>query len=820
MVKFNKQLNERKVTKWKDKYLNYKLLKQAINQIYITIRTTDDFNNQIFESREKKSDFSYSRISAWKSLKHSNLIKDFFDKLDNEIQNFYFNYSSIEKELFQKLNVLMKSKEDYAKIKGMVVKTQCENLYILTLDTRLFNDFIFINLEAIRKIMKKFDKKIKPFYNDKSLMLRYIKTRLDYHNSDLNYILKMKIFDELVLLIDNLIKVLSKRSDEIENNKQYDRNDENVYKNIFSKIKKYSNEIQNHINTISVTNNYRIPYLNLAMFLDYEQNSPNDTNLTSNLNEDDFYNYNMELKKRDGSILITKKFLSLTGFNELKKINKGNLSDLNRDNVNIMIINVLLNSIMKNINYLIYIPFFNRDYNIYYIGICLAMIFLGNLFSTFFLNIFSKSNKHFKLVLLFNILLILCSNLMIIPYFQYDDDNSKKYLYIFFLSKFIFGLGSSGKIERQYLMTFLPKNILYLYIKRYNENLINGKLLGMIIGILFIYLTTFNQKNSTIYVMSIILSILNMFTIVYASYIFRSPSKAKFSLMKKKIKTFKVFERLNSEESSHSDNIKEPPKRNSKSKEEMSQEEIEQVDKNNEELGQFNLKSKFTDSNLIKDNVNNICYSYKKNLPYLLQLLTFHVCISEFILCSINIIYPITLFKNQSIDYYCMVIPLFLFNLVHKLYNDFYSKQKFILSLLHLEIVIFFSLFFIFIFPIFIINFLYVFIVFSNMIIQRKLRRFIAEIFPDDFIIRKFKSNSYITFLSYISSIIGSLLPYIIGNIFKFSIEEISGTKIILFYTFYVAICFSLLLISTVLYHKKINYGKMKLFSRILKNNY
>ena len=193
--------------------------------------------------------------------------------------------------------------------------------------------------------------------------------------------------------------------------------------------------------------------------------------------------------------------------------------------------------------------------------------------------------------------------------------------------------------------------------------------------------------------MSIILSILNMFTIVYASYIFRSPSKAKFSLMKKKIKTFKLFERLNSEESSHSDNIKEPPKRNSKSKEEMSQEEIEQVDKNNEELGQFNLKSKFTDSNLIKDNVNNICYSYKKNLPYLLQLLTFHVCISEFILCSINIIYPITLFKNQSIDYYCMVIPLFLFNLVHKLYNDFYSKQKFILSLLHLEIVIFFSLF-------------------------------------------------------------------------------------------------------------------------------
>ena len=54
MVKFNKQLNERKVTKWKDNYINYKLLKQTINQIYITIRTTDDLNNDLFEPIEKK----------------------------------------------------------------------------------------------------------------------------------------------------------------------------------------------------------------------------------------------------------------------------------------------------------------------------------------------------------------------------------------------------------------------------------------------------------------------------------------------------------------------------------------------------------------------------------------------------------------------------------------------------------------------------------------------------------------------------------------------------------------------------------------------
>jgi len=252
----------------------------------------------------------------------------------------------------------------------------------------------------------------------------------------------------------------------------------------------------------------------------------------------------------------------------------------------------------------------------------------------------------------------------------------------------------------------------------------------------------------------------------------------------------------------------------------MTQEELEQVDKNNEELGEFNIKNKFSDANLIKDSVNEICNSYKKNLPYLLQLLTFHICISEFILSSLNIIYPIIVFKNNSIDYYFMILAILFFNSLHKLYNDFYSKQKFILSLLHVEIFIFASLIFMFIFPIIVIDFLYFIIIMSNMIIQTKLRRFIAEIFPDNYKIGKINANIYITFLSYIASIIGALIPFIFGILFKLEIEEISGTKIIWFYTLYASICFILLLISTVLYHKKIDYSKMKLFSRIIKNNY
>ena len=818
MVKFNKQLNERKVTKWKDNYINYKLLKQTINQIYITIRTTDDLNNDLFEPIEKKKDYISlnSGGSIWKSIKHSNLIQDFFDKLDTEIQNFYLSYSSIEKELFKKLNVFIKSQEDYTKIQEMVIKSECEKLYILTLDTRLFNDYVFINLEAIRKIMKKFDKKIKPFYNDKSLMLRYIKTRLNHHNSDLNYILKMKIYDELVLLIKNLIELLTKRSDEIEKNKNYDVNDIDLYKNIFSKIKKYSNEIKNHIDTISVTNNYRIQYLNLGMFLQYEQNTPNDTNSTSYLsNEDDFNNY-MELKKKDGSVLVTKKFLSPSGFHELKKINKGNLSTLNKTNVDIILNNVLLNSIMKNMNYLIYIPFFNREYKVYYIGLCFAFLFLGNLLSSFFLNLFSESNKHFKGSLIINIFLIFCSNVILIPWWEYGK---YKYLLLFLISRFIFGLGSSGKIERQYLMTFLPKNILYFYIKKYNDYNIDGTFLGFIIGVLFLFLTTFNNSNYTIYFISTCLSILNILSMIYTLYTFNSPTNPKFSLMKKKIKNFKLFERLDSDNSYNSDNIMKP-KRNSKSKEEMTEEELEQVDKGNIELGEFNVKSKFSDVNLIKDSVNSICNSYKKNFPYLFQLLTFHICISEFILSSLNIIYPIIVFKNNSNDYYFMILAIASFKIFHKLYNDFYSKQKFILSLLHVEIFTFSSLLFIFIFPLIVIDFLYVYIVLSNMIIKRKLRRFIAEIIPDNYKIGKINANIYITFLSYIASIFGALIPFIFGIIFKLEIEVISGTKIIWFYTLYVSICLFLLIISTVLYHKKIDYGKMKLFSRIIKNNY
>jgi hypothetical protein len=86
--------------------------------------------------------------------------------------------------------------------------------------------------------------------------------------------------------------------------------------------------------------------------------------------------------------------------------------------------------------------------------------------------------------------------------------------------------------------------------------------------------------------------------------------------MKKKIKNFKSFERLNSNDSSHSDNIIKP-KRNSKSKEDMTQEELEQVDKNNEELGEFNIKNKWKKKDFIENITQDIWDIYHINMKLL-----------------------------------------------------------------------------------------------------------------------------------------------------------------------------------------------------------
>ena len=73
------------------------------------------------------------------------------------------------------------------------------------------SNYIFYNLKAVIKILKKFDKKIiTPQHKDLFIRINYIQTKIEEQNSDILYLLKFKMIDELNVILEDLINNLIK----------------------------------------------------------------------------------------------------------------------------------------------------------------------------------------------------------------------------------------------------------------------------------------------------------------------------------------------------------------------------------------------------------------------------------------------------------------------------------------------------------------------------------------------------------------------------------------------------------------------------------
>ena len=71
--------------------------------------------------------------------------------------------------------------------------------------------FIYYNLKALIKILKKFDKKIVTSQNkDYYIKINYIQTKIEEQNSDILYLLKFKMIDEVNVILEDLISELMK----------------------------------------------------------------------------------------------------------------------------------------------------------------------------------------------------------------------------------------------------------------------------------------------------------------------------------------------------------------------------------------------------------------------------------------------------------------------------------------------------------------------------------------------------------------------------------------------------------------------------------
>ena len=192
MVKYGKEFRKNQMNEWRDKYFDYKAQKQLIKK-YISSKQDSPKNpEEIIQDIEKWS-------------------LEFEEILDKEIKKVYIFFANKERTLYKKINEYLHLKEEYPNFELGDFLNQYKQLKELSELSLNMSNFIFYNLKALIKILKKFDKKVVTSqHKDFMIRINYIQSKIEEQNSDILYLFRFKMIDEINVILEDLINTLMK----------------------------------------------------------------------------------------------------------------------------------------------------------------------------------------------------------------------------------------------------------------------------------------------------------------------------------------------------------------------------------------------------------------------------------------------------------------------------------------------------------------------------------------------------------------------------------------------------------------------------------
>ena len=254
--------------------------------------------SSIFENEKKnKNSICYE--------KNGDLLEKFSNLLYEEINNFYFTYLKVEKNIFKNLSSLLNQSENFSHFNLLQLVTKLKEIQNLSTDTFKLTYYIKENLNILKKICYILDFQISKHYEKGFLSYQILRNQFELPDTPLSYILKFKIIDESCFIIDDLRKKLLKHinncdkiniakidnenslsqnflSDEdinLMNSLEQQLNDERIVKRTRNKLitnsNKYNSEIINYLDYIFKCSKIRIKYYNLSVFIRYEYSESN-----------------------------------------------------------------------------------------------------------------------------------------------------------------------------------------------------------------------------------------------------------------------------------------------------------------------------------------------------------------------------------------------------------------------------------------------------------------------------------------------------------------------------------------------------------------
>ena len=772
MVKYGKEFRKNQKLEWKEKYFDYKAKKQKIKEILKEKEGSDD------------SDFSLL-------TKYDNWSEDFAKSLDKDIKKVYIFFSNKEKALYKEINssLHLKSDDERWDLYGYInVFKQLKEISELSLD---MSYFVYYNLKAVIKILKKYDKKIiTPKNKDYQIRIAYIQAKIEEQNSDILYLIKFKMIDEVNLLLENLINKLMK---EFKSNKEILEEENNERKNDETKlieeipemkeaskmIKDSYDKIKNNIQEIdkvsSKVQNLFIPWK------DYLKIS---TDINSK-----FLQISRESTIKDSFSERTQSLAQIIGFSKDSKTN---------------IFIVLAHGFLYMFSFSVIIPSSNlliRSFGMedhilrIYWAVLMMMAPLGTLFNYLYETfLFKKSTK--------KPLIISCLGL-IIGNVLYMIARGVNCIELLFVGRLFCGLINLRTHNKMYIINFLTKKDVSFYLTMFHTTSTLGLAAGFLANTGLLYIEEHNDYFNSKTMGSIITIALSFILLIFSLFFFTEAHSNKFN-----ITSVQMFGEgiINDEDNFNGDDELSSRVRRKTTA-------LKDIDS---QLGNFNKQNRFDDTNLVSQSVSELAMREEGQLHYLLKDFVVYLLIiftTKFINESIFINSYIYL-KEDDLDkdkwlistiLGCSCILILVVELSLSRKYKFISERNLIIILLCLLLIIN-ILFIIFNSE----NLAFYFFIALDTILASITEKYVAHLFlyilPDNYIICRISGNVFISIFSMISRIICCAL--ILLSRFK----DIYNYIILIIMTFLSFISFLLYII----FYKEI---RIKAINRILTNN-
>ena len=650
MTKYGKIFRKIQLSEWKGRYFDYKRFKQFIkrnNPDNIFPIQKDEKKEKDEKDKEKEND-----NNVYETLEEK--IKYFTDELDKEIKRVYVFFSNKEKKLYKDINKCLHQKEDYAEYELNEYLTQFNLLLELSAYNHNLSIFIYYNLKAVLKILKKFDKKIVGKKNkEKHILFNYIQKKLEEQNSDILYLFRFKMIDEVNALMENLIKKLK---DQLKINKKKFKREEllNDDGNNIISINSFDNE--NNENTADLIEKKSNENNNKGLFYNDVYN-----NVEIIYKKIKKYMTNIDLFAMNTIKLFRpwKHFLRISSdigsrlmqinqegneidddYSKRKKSLALNFNFSTENKFNIMI--TLFHGFFYCFSFSVIIPTYT-DYiddftdEKYFYGLLMMMAPIGALFGFLYeTHLFKRSTK---IPYILSIVEIIVGNLF------YIFAKKLEQISFLFIGRFLIGISNLRTHNKMYIINYLSKKDTNFYLTMFHGASILGSFTGFFINV-FYDSNTFSSFETFILTEKTIGSLINLVVaIAFLIFVIIKYSEAKSdSFNRLTVSQAHKFNKddnlsLNATLSEDGHNMSIDIQRDSIM--------VENIDA---ELEIFNKKNKYDDTNLVTRSVNEIAEQEKENLKVLIKayfVFIFIVFTTKYINEAIVIYFGLNLIKEN-----------------------------------------------------------------------------------------------------------------------------------------------------------------------------